>query len=157
MLCSNCQRAAIYNKLLGLCSNCARWWYRHKTPRPEQYYNPTPKCKWCKNCGALSNSMRGEICSTCYNYQLRNGKKRPRYLWNTEKTCKTCGKPLMTNDNVKGYCRSCYRYKRRTGQPRPRHLWNIGPHGWCECSWPAITVIDDMPLCKSCAELELSP
>lgn len=111
--------------------------------------------RFCTVCGA-EGIYAQERCRACYFYHRRNGTDRPRHLWDKEHTCHNCGRPPRGSRQVRGLCINCYIYESKTGKPRPQHLWGIGEHGWCDCGWPAITVVDGMALCKSCTELEQS-
>ncbi len=114
----------------------------------------TDKRQWCKNCGRMEN-WRSGLCEACYHYWLRHRMKRPRHLWDDEMGCKNCGVPLKSQGlfkggerrQRKGYCIPCAAYKLRTGKHRPKHLWGDGPHGWCECGYPAVALVEDMPVC----------
>ena len=105
---------------------------------------------WCKNCGSLSVEY-SRRCKNCNVYHRRHGRERPRHLWDIDCKCRTCKRPLKGIRKAKGKCDACYEYKRRFGRERPKELWGDGKFGWCECSGQANHLIDDFPLCESCA------
>lgn len=76
-----------------------------------------------------------------------------------DERCKTCGRREIHGN---GECSRCYAYRRRNGKTRPRNLIRAdAPFGWCECGQGAdvliMTAHGEMPLCRSCARLELDP
>ena len=109
---------------------------------------------WCSNCGSTDVMTTG-MCPQCRRYWLKYGKKRPRHLWDTDAVCRNCKVPLHalgrfnngSRRQARGLCTPCNEYKQRTGQPRPKHLWGDGPHGWCECGYPAVALVEDIPVC----------
>lgn len=109
---------------------------------------------WCKVCGKLEN-WRSGFCGACYRYWLDNRRKRPRHLWDDEVRCKNCGIPLASLGKYDGgskrqkcgYCEPCYNYQSRYDKPRPRRLWLDGPYGFCECGYPAVALVEDIPVC----------
>lgn len=120
----------------------------------DAFYGHTDRRQWCKNCGKMQNWRNG-LCNACSRYWYRHHKQRPRHLWDEDACCKNCKVPLTAQGTFnsgarrqrKGYCIPCAEYRRRTGADRPRHLWGIGPAGWCECGWPAVTAVEDIPVC----------
>lgn len=111
--------------------------------------------KWCKICGEFDKRIRLGMCDACYKFFLVHRKKRPRHLWDEDATCKNCDIPLSAlgkyssgqKRHKKGYCDPCYNYQLRHQKPRPKHLWGDGPHGWCECGYPAVALVEDIPVC----------
>lgn len=152
-LCSNCKRQDARRR--GRCHACDRWWRLKCIERPSRLYLREKK-SWCVVCGS-TKVFANQKCQPCNRYHHRTGKRRPRYLWDKNIVCSNCSRPLSRCQRNKAKCKVCTNYKNRVGVERPRHLWDIGEHGWCECGWPAIALIDGMALCKSCAELEVSP
>ncbi len=151
MRCSNCggEKNGSYKEL---CIACYNYFWRNGIHR-------RPKSKWCSVCGRVPRKhLEKGMCGACYKYKRRTGKNRPRHLWDRDAVCRNCRKPLSTcrRRSVKGLCSLCYDYRLCYDKDRPSRLWGIGPHGWCECGNAAIRVIEGMPLCKSCLELELS-
>lgn len=109
---------------------------------------------WCANCGSTKVMTVG-LCSPCRRYWLKHGRKRPKHLWSSDVVCKNCRMPLggvgKLNSGArrqrKGRCLPCAEYMKRTGKARPKHLWGDGPHGWCECGYPAVALVEDIPVC----------
>lgn len=158
-VCKNCGRKRVASG--GRCASCHGYWVSHNhTERPAKLYDrklPVDRVgepAWCEVCGAPSIKSSGK-CAACYAYWQENRKKRPRRLWDPDAPCKNCGIPLRTLGRRKSgflrrsgdYCAACVAYKRRTGKPRPRELWGIGPLGWCECGYPAVALVEDIPVC----------
>ncbi len=158
-LCKNCQRRPVAKKR-SRCPGCYRYFNRTGTERPRDLYSRETKIDqtgapaWCDVCGD-PRLHRGQKCCACYRYWIKHGKKRPRRFWDLEMGCRNCGIPLNALGHQpngrrrqrKGYCTACYYYKNRTGEPRPRELWGIGPFGWCECGYPAVALVEDIPVC----------
>jgi hypothetical protein len=155
VLCDNCNRSEVYAK--NRCNACLRYYNLHGVERPAKLYtkilgrHQKNKPRWCKNCGSpeLVANLR---CGPCHNYHRRNKKERPRHLWDPEYTCKTCSVPLASVEHSRsGWCDPCYHFV-KLGQERPRHLWGIGRYGWCECGFPAVSFVEDMPVCQRHSE-----
>lgn len=152
--CSNCGRSLIHAK--GRCAACYAHWVATGTERRSRRTRTHQQMKWCKRCGGLQVYAFNR-CVTCYRYRRKHGKDRPKYLFDDNPCCGNCGIPLRTlisgsgkrTTSVKGVCEPCYNYKRRFGKERPRHLWGAGEHGWCDCGYPAIALVDgDIPVCN---------
>lgn len=157
-LCKNCGRPAAHKR--SRCSGCYKYWKVHHIERPEHLYKRVligdrgGKPGWCEVCGNTKVHTSGK-CITCYDRWVKGRPRRAKWLWDEDYRCKTCGIPLKSighykngrRRQVKGYCVACYKYKRRTGQPRPKHLWGDGPLGFCECGYPAVALVEDIPVC----------
>lgn len=69
--------------------------------------------------------------------------------------CRTCGNLRLFRS---GECEACYRYRLRHGRPRTRR-GKQESFGRCDCGQPAtvavITNHGQLPLCRSCARIEL--
>ncbi len=155
-ICGNCgEDKRLKLKDPARCDTCYSYLKRTKHDRPQSRCQPQPAPTWCKNC-ERSGLIIGGRCLTCRGYYKRHGKERPRRLWDNQSPCRICGIPKFMRKQIRGRCVNCDRYKRTYGTERPQRLWGIGPHGWCECGWPAIEQIAGMSLCKGCAELERS-
>lgn len=157
LTCSNCQRAAA--KKMGRCDSCYQYYHRTGVERPATaYLRPRrgTQIKWCKNCGRM-DVVAHNRCNACDNYYRVHKKERPRHLYKVdhEHRCKNCGIPLAAqgkrrssrNRFSRGFCETCHSYKRRTGKARPKHLWGDGPFGWCDCGYPAMALVEDIPVC----------
>ena len=160
MVCSNCRKAPVKYTKSALCSTCGKYEQRHGKPRPQSLITPPCKPQTCKVCGSGKVFSWG-MCQTCDGYKRRTGKNRPRALFADDPICKNCKRPLRHLPNRQRQhrrmlCTACADYERCNHKPRPQHLWGVGPHGWCECGWPAIEMIEGMALCKGCVELERS-
>lgn len=149
--CKNCGRPAVSNR--SRCPGCYTYWRTHQAERPGRLYgrklplDRIGKPAWCEVCGD-TNVLAGGKCSACYKYWLKYKKKRPRHRWDPEYRCKTCGIPLAVLDRqANGRCNACYMYRSRHGADRPRELWGDGPHGFCECGYPAVALVEDIPVC----------
>ncbi|TXH43472.1 MAG: hypothetical protein E6Q97_34070 [Desulfurellales bacterium] len=141
------------------CATCHSYFVRNKKERPEHLYRygvRVVKPSWCATCGKGEVYAAGE-CRACRHYRNKHGKRRPRYLWDDSCRCRTCGIPIASlgrdsngyRRQVNGRCDACAEYKRRTGKARPKHLWGAGPHGWCECGYPAVDLVGkDIPVCE---------
>lgn len=157
-----CRVCRIHTALCkGRCRGCYTYFSRHGTERPFDLYKRVlgrhrrQAPRWCSNCGHphVYANLR---CYACYKYRWRNGVERPRHKWDNEAGCIVCGIPLATlpvqsngrRYSASGMCYPCYQYRSRTGEDRPRHLWGIGPHGWCECGYPAVVTVEGMPVCE---------
>lgn len=111
--------------------------------------------RWCKVCGEFDTRLRLGMCGTCYKFFRLHRKNRPKHLWNSEGRCKNCNIPLAAlgkydsgaKRQKRGYCDPCYNYQSRYGKARPKHLWMDGPHGFCECGYPAVALVEDIPVC----------
>lgn len=76
-------------------------------------------------------------------------------MWDVEVACANCGVPFSSlgkqssgvHRSRGNLCLTCYKYQNRYGRPRPQYLWGIGPLGWCECGFPAIALVESMPVC----------
>jgi hypothetical protein len=120
-----------------------------------QRRRPQNHQSWCKVCGRIDKNYRIGMCAACYRYWRLYGKKRPRYLWDSDLRCKNCGIPLSALGTYKsgeklcrkGQCITCYNYASRWGKPRPKRLWLDGPYGFCECGYPAVALVEDIPVC----------
>ena len=158
-LCKNCQRRPAAKKR-SRCSGCYKYWKVNHVERPERLYKRVSigdrggRAGWCEVCGNTKVHASGK-CVTCYDRWVKDKSRRPKWLWDDDYRCKTCNVPLKSMGHykngrrrqVKGYCVACYKYKRRTGSPRPRELWGDGPHGFCECGYPAVALVEDIPVC----------
>ena len=156
-LCSNCRRSPA--KKMGRCDPCYNYYNRTGIERSAAACQKPPRMKqpkWCKNCGRMDVEAHGR-CNACRQYYDTNGKERPRHLYKVDqdRRCRNCKIPLASlgrkpsgqNRYACGQCDPCYRYKQRTGKPRPRHLWGDGPLGFCECGYPAVALVEDIPVC----------
>lgn len=156
-MCSNCKQAEATKS--GRCTICYNYHNRTGSERPAYMYLKPPRtkqAKWCKNCGRMDLRSHSR-CNACHQYFKAHGKERPRHLYKVdqERRCKNCKIPLATlgkkpsgqNRYKCGLCETCYSYKRRTGCHRPHHLWGDGPLGFCECGYPAVALVEDIPVC----------
>jgi hypothetical protein len=123
-----------------------------------QFDHVVVKARWCKVCGnpRLHKTRR---CYTCYGFWLRNGHDRPRHLWDVDAKCSNCNFPLsavgvkVQRDGIErrrqcnGRCQTCDSYWRKYKRERPKYLWGDGPHGFCECGYPAVALVEDIPVC----------
>lgn len=156
-LCDNCKRAPIHGK--GRCAACYRHWKKYGTERKSRRTRTPQQMKWCKRCGRLQVYAFNR-CVTCYRYRRIHGKDRPKYLFDDEQRCQNCSIPLRTlisasgkrTTSIKGICEACYNYKRRFGIERPQRLWGAGPEGWCDCGYPAVALVEDIPVCAKHAQ-----
>lgn len=136
------------------CPTCYSYWRKHGTDRPKQLCERKAKPAWCEVCGDPNVEAQSK-CKACYMYWRRHKKKRPRFLWDTDCRCKNCKIPLRslgrwasgTQRWRSGFCEACIQYKDRTGKARPKHLWGDGPLGFCECGYPAVALVEDIPVC----------
>lgn len=160
--CRNCHCQGTYAK--GRCHACWIYHKRTQSERPQRLWNrdlgvyEKDKPHWCRNCTSPSVVARRR-CGACNQYYKKHGKERPRHLWDSEMGCINCGIPLASlprrsygiyqrRRQNKGRCQACHSYRRKYGRERPRHLWGVGPHGWCECGWPAVTLVaKKIPVC----------
>lgn len=151
--CSNCGAFLPMGKVRrGRCMSCAKYFRLNGTERPEYFWSS----KFCSNCSESLAYARGR-CEACNRYFCRHGAERPRHYFK-DATCMNCKKPLL-NDRcpTKGFCENCRQYSRRNnGKNRPKRLWGVGPHGWCDCGQPAVELIEDIPVCKACFDMEMS-
>lgn len=159
MICSNCGGPRKVGR--RRCATCHSYLMRNKQERPERLYRygitAVSKPAWCAVCGK-GKIRRRCLCAACYDYARRHkGRRRPRWFWSDEYRCKNCKIPLASFEKradgrrrqTRGMCLPCYNYTLRSGQPRPRHLWGAGPHGWCECGFPAVALVGkDIPVCE---------
>lgn len=125
------------------------------TRKELQRRRQTTARSWCKICGQFDRRLRCNMCGACYKFFRLHRKNRPRHLWDHEARCKNCNIPLTVlgkydsgaKRQKKGYCDPCYNYHLRYGKARPKHLWLDGPHGFCECGYPAVALVEDIPVC----------
>lgn len=156
-LCSNCRQSDAVK--CGRCVICYNYHRRTGRERPDHMYMKPPRAKqakWCKNCGRMDVQSHSR-CNACRQYYDTYGKERPRHLYkvDNERLCKNCKFPLDAlgrrrsgrNRYAKGLCETCHSYKRRTGKARPPHLWGAGIFGWCSCGYPAVALVEDIPVC----------
>lgn len=147
-ICSHCRQRPVRAK--GLCGRC----YEYKRVFGRDRVIKKDPARWCKNCGRLQ-IRRMTRCATCDTYWKRNHMERPRYLWDIEATCRNCKFPFSAlpprkngrKRQCKGRCQPCDSYWRKYKQERPRRLWGDGPHGFCLCGYPAVALVEDMPVC----------
>lgn len=156
MECKNCGQPATSGR--RRCATCHSYFVRNKRERPESLYRygvRVVKPAWCVTCGSANVYAAGE-CRACRIHRNRTGKARPRFRWDPDCRCRTCGVPIASlgktksgRRQVNGRCDACAAYLYRTGKARPKHLWGAGPHGWCECGFPAVALIGkDIPVCE---------
>lgn len=156
-MCSNCKMVEAVKS--GRCAICYNYHNRTGRERPAELYlrpHRQKQAKWCKNCGRMDLRSHSR-CNACHQYFKTHGKERPRHLYKVdqERRCKNCKFPLAAlgkkpsgqNRHKCGLCETCYSYKRRTGKARPRQLWGDGPYGFCECGYPAVALVEDIPVC----------
>lgn len=157
-ICKNCGRPAARRR--SRCATCYNYYSRTGKERPPELYGRklpvdlTGTPQWCEVCGD-TRLWRGNKCQACYAYWVKHRKKRPKRLWDDDATCRNCGIPLNAvgkqksgrRRQAKGYCLNCYTYKNRTGKERPKEFWGDGPHGFCECGYPAVALVQDIPVC----------
>lgn len=155
--CVNCWRTAKHGER---CQACYTYFYRHGVERPMELHRRKTltdrggQPAWCEVCGNPNVFMSGK-CSACYEYWKTHKKKRPKYMWDEDAKCKNCGYPLkavgVENSGQrrcrKGLCNPCRHYRQKMGKDRPKHLWGDGPHGFCECGYPAVALVEDIPVC----------
>ncbi len=151
--CGNCGRSPVHAR--NRCEACYRHLQLTGQERTSRRTRTSQQMKWCKRCGSLKVYAFNR-CKTCYRYRWEHGKDRPKYLFDDNPCCKNCDAPLRTlisrsgkrSTSIKGFCEACYNYKRRFGKDRPQHLWGAGPVGWCECGYPAVALVEDIPVCS---------
>ena len=116
---------------------------------------PKEMPKWCKNCGDPRLWCLGR-CQNCDRYWRRTGKERPKHLWNRrEQVCSNCKFPIAAAPPFKrgerrqcaGRCQPCHSYWKKYHKERPKELWGDGPYGFCECGYPAVALVEDIPVC----------